>query len=59
MTENRYRVTYTHPVKENVVLEVVGTLESELTAETVLVRRIDGVLIDIPNNNVLKTDKLS
>lgn len=56
---NRVRVTYQHPIKENVVLEVVGTLESELTADVVLVRRLDGVLVDIPRLNVLKTDQLA
>ena len=56
---NKVRVTYQHPVKENVILEVVGILESELTADVVLVRRLDGVLVDIPRLNVLKTDQLA
>lgn len=58
-TANRVRVTYQHPVKENVILEVVGTMETDMNADTVLVRRIDGVLIDIPRINVLKFDQLT
>ena len=41
------------------MLQVVGNLESELTAETVLVRRLDGVLIDIPVGNIIQVDELS
>jgi len=56
---NKVKITYRHQIKENVMLQVVGNLESELTAETVLVRRLDGVLIDIPVGNIIQVDELS
>lgn len=56
---NKVKITYRHQVKEGVMLQVVGNLESELTAETVLVRRLDGVLVDIPVGNIIQVDELS
>ena len=56
---NKVKVTYQHPRKENTILEVAGFLESDKTAEVVLVRRLDGVLVDIPQLNILKIDELS
>lgn len=56
---NKVKITYRHPLKESVMLQVVGNLESELTAETVLVRRLDGILIDIPVGNIIQVDELS
>ena len=59
MTENKFKVTYRHPRKEGAILEVAGILESELNAETLLIRRLDGVLVDIPQVNVIKAEQLS
>jgi hypothetical protein len=56
---NKVKVTYRHQIKENTILEVAGHMESEADAPIVLVRRLDGVLIDIPRQNVIKIDQLS
>lgn len=57
-TDGRIRYTYNHPVKEGVVLEVVGT-EERVEGDTTLVRRVDGYIIDIPTANITNKEQLS
>lgn len=58
-TDGRVRITYNHQIKQNTILEVVGLLESTLEDEVVLVRRLDGALIDIPRMNIVKFEQLT
>lgn len=45
------KITYTHPTKEGVSLEVVGTIE-RVEGDTTYVRRIDGYIVDFPTANI-------
>lgn len=57
-TDGRKKYTYNHPVKEGEVLEVVGTDERTEGAYT-MVRRLDGIIVDIPTANITNTEELS
>lgn len=48
---SRYRITYTHELKPEVVLEVVGTKEREEDGR-MYIRRIDGIIVDMPTANI-------
>jgi hypothetical protein len=47
----KYRITYTHELKPEVTLEVVGTKEREEDGR-MYIRRIDGMIIDMPTSNI-------
>tara|TARA_X000000950_G_C13664676_1_gene557400 strand:- start:28 stop:207 length:180 start_codon:yes stop_codon:yes gene_type:complete len=57
-SDGRVRYTYNHPVKEGVVLEVVG-VEERVEGEYTLVRRLDGIIVDIPTANITNTETLN
>ena len=47
----KYRITYTHELKPEVTLEFVGTKEREEDGR-MYIRRIDGMIIDMPTSNI-------
>jgi len=47
----KYRITYTHELKPEITLEVVGTKEREEDGR-IYIRRIDGMIIDMPVANI-------
>lgn len=57
-TAGRKKITYNHPVKEGVVLEVIGTVDA-VTDTTTFVQRLDGIVVDIPTTNITNTETLS
>lgn len=48
---SKYRITYNHEIKDSVVLEVVGTKEREEDGR-MYIRRIDGIIVDMPVANI-------
>lgn len=48
---SKYRITYNHEIKDGVVLEVVGTKEREEDGR-MYIRRIDGIIVDMPTANI-------
>jgi len=54
---NKVRVTYNHPNKEGVQLEVVGWID-RVEGDITWVKRIDGYMIDIPSANIISQDVL-
>ena len=57
-TEGRKKITYNHQIKEGVVLEVIGTI-NEVNDTTTFVRRLDGIIVDIPTANITNTETLT
>ena len=57
-TAGRKKITYNHQIKEGVVLEVIGTI-NEVNDTTTFVRRLDGIIVDIPTANIKNTENLS
>lgn len=53
--ETKVRITYEHPVKEDVELEVVGFVY-HTDDTTTYVKRIDGYSIDIPTDKILTNE---
>jgi len=53
--ETKVRITYQHPVKEGVELEVVGFVY-DADETTTYVKRIDGYSIDIPTDKILTNE---
>jgi hypothetical protein len=53
----KVRITYTHPVKPDVQLEVVGWV-NDVTDDTTFITRIDGYPIDIPTANIISQEVL-
>lgn len=47
------KITYVHELKDEVNLEVVGTVEKVEDGRT-YVRRIDGYIIDMPTENIVE-----
>jgi len=45
------KIKYTHPMKPDVTLEVVGIVE-RVEGDTTYVRRIDNCLVDFPTANI-------
>ena len=54
---NKVKVTYNHPIKEDVQLEVVGWID-RVEGDTTWVKRIDGYMIDIPSANIISQNVL-
>lgn len=61
---SKIKYTYLHPLagvegsgKEGVQLEVAGTFEG-IEGDNTLVRRLDGLLIDIPTANIISANTL-
>jgi|TARA_B100001093_G_scaffold31806_2_gene27507 hypothetical protein len=57
-TAGRKKITYNHQIKEGVVLEVIGTI-NEVNDTTTFVRRLDGIIVDIPTANITNTETLT
>lgn len=57
-TAGRKKITYNHPIKDGVVLEVIGTI-NEVNDTTTFVRRLDGIIVDIPTANITNTETLT
>lgn len=55
MEYSKVRITYNHPVKDGVTLEVVGWVYDS-SDETTYVKRLDGYNIDIPTGNILTNE---
>lgn len=53
--ETKVRITYQHPMKEDVDLEVVGFVYDQ-DDTTTYVKRIDGYSIDIPTDKILTNE---
>lgn len=49
----KYRITYAHELHEEQVLEVVGTKEREEDGR-IYIRRIDGIIVDMPVDNIIE-----
>lgn len=54
----KVRITYEHPAKEGVQLEVVGEVY-DTSEDTTFVKRVDGYSIDVPTANIIKTEELA
>tara|TARA_B110000285_G_C14904813_1_gene505033 strand:- start:30 stop:209 length:180 start_codon:yes stop_codon:yes gene_type:complete len=57
-TDGRKKYTYNHPVKEGVELEVIGT-EERVEGEYTYVRRLDGIIVDMPTANITNKEVLN
>lgn len=60
----KFKYTYLHPLagvegsgKEGVQLEVAGTFE-RIEGDNTIVRRLDGLLIDIPTVNIISANTI-
>ena len=54
-TDGRKKYTYNHPVKEGVELEVIAT-EERVEGEYTYVRRLDGIIVDMPTATLAEMD---
>lgn len=50
---SKKKITYVHELKDEVNLEVVGTIEKVEGGRT-YVRRIDGYIVDMPTKNIVE-----
>lgn len=57
-TAGRIKYTYNHPVKEGVVLEVIA-VEEKVEGDYTFVRRLDGIIVDIPTANITNKENLT
>jgi len=55
--ENKVRITYKHPAKEDEELVVVGWV-NDITEDTTFITRVDGYPIDIPTANIISQEVL-
>ena len=54
----KVRIKYNHPMKKDVVLEVIGHI-TDSNDTTLIVTRIDGYPIDIPLDAIISTEELT